>query len=71
MCLEPSDLRHLVLGPDNTTADGGVGVDGHVEFASDGRAIIENECDIGDTDWSREGLGRGEVTNIVITERCT
>lgn len=33
-----------------------------------GRTIVKSERDIGITDASREGLGRSEVTNIVITE---
>jgi len=68
MCPEPSDLTHLVLGPASATRDSAGRIDGHVEPASDGRAIIKSERNVGIADASRDGPRRREVTNIVIAE---
>jgi hypothetical protein len=64
----PSDLTHLVLGPDSATRDSAGRIDGHVELASDGSAIVKSERNVGIANASSEGPRRSEVTNIVITE---
>ena len=71
MYSELSDLPHLVLCPGSTTGDSAGGAHGRasVESASNGRANVKSERDLAVTDVSREGPGRGKVTDIVITER--
>ena len=59
----PWNHTHLVLGPDSATRGRDGRLDGHVESASDGRANVKSKRDIGVTDASRQGPGRGEVTN--------
>ena len=68
MSSELSDLSHLVLGPESATGDNAGVAGGRVELASDGRAIVKSEHNVGVTDASSEGPRRSEVTNIVITE---
>ena len=70
MCPEPNDLTYLVLGPASATRDSAGRIDGHVESASDGSAIVKSERNVGIADASRDGSRRSEVTNIVIGERC-
>ena len=68
MCSKSSDLTHLVLGPASATRDSAGRIDGHVESASDGRAIVKSERNVGIADASRDGPRRSEVTNIAISE---
>jgi hypothetical protein len=68
MCPEPSDLTNLVLGPDTGTIDSAGRIDVGVEAASDGRANVKIERNVGVTDASREGPRRSEITKIVIGE---
>jgi len=44
-------------------------VDGLIEYAGDDRAIVKSEFDVGGTDVPNEEPVRGEVSDIVISER--
>jgi len=60
--------RNLVLSPNSAAGDSAGRIDGHVESASDGRAMVKSERNVGATDVSREGPRRSEITDIVIGE---
>ena len=60
---------YLVPGPDSAAGDSAGGVDAHVEISSDGRAIVESERDVGNTNAAGERAGIGEIADVVILER--